>query len=293
MSRPVVRLPIGYAEVRSPAACWIARHECVEEIQRGEADRLLLGRVERRRGAGGGRGVLLRMRLGGAEAIGKRAQHGGLIGPMFRGLYAGTLRIRAQLVAADRLERAGVTTPPVLAVGWRRVLGPLHAHAIITGAVRDAQNLYEVARANAPWRRRRVALEKSADLIRTMHDVGFLHADLNVTNILFGHGANGDRVQIVDLDGGTFHDQIGSRGRFRNLARLLRSYEKWIAGRFRLSVREELIFLRRYCRNDRVLVRRLQRALQSHRSRLGLHRAGWLVSGASSAQRRPDRPRVQ
>ena len=75
--------------------------------------------------------------------------------------------------------------------------------------------------------------------------------------------------------------------------RLLRSYEKWIAGRFRLSVREELIFLRRYCRNDRVLLRRLQQALQSHRSRLGLHRAGWLVSGASSAQRRPDRPRVE
>lgn len=293
MSRPAARLPIGYAEVRSPAACWIARHECAEEIQRGDADRLLLGRAERRRGAGGGRGELLRMRLGSVEAVGKRAQHGGLVGPLIRGLYPGTRRIREQLVAADRLDRAGVTTPPVLAVGWRRVLGPLHAHAIITGAVREAQNLYEVARANAPWRRRRIALEKSADLIRKMHDIGFLHADLNVTNILFGRGADGDRVQIVDLDGGAFHDRIGFRGRFRNLARLLRSYEKWIAGRFRLSVREELIFLRRYCRNDRILLKRFQRALQRHRSRLGLHRVGWLASGAPSAERRTDRPGIE
>ncbi|MEE9291653.1 MAG: lipopolysaccharide kinase InaA family protein [Acidobacteriota bacterium] len=289
----MARLPIGYAEVRSPVACWIARHECAEEIQRGDADRLLLGRAERRRGAGGGRGALLRMRLGDVEAVGKRAQHGGLVGPMIRSLYPGTRRIRDQLVAADRLDRAGVTTPQVLAVGWRRVLGPLHAHAIITGAVREAQNLYEVARANAPWRRRRIALEKSADLIRKMHDIGFLHADLNVTNILFGRGAGGDRVQIVDLDGGAFYHQIGFRGRFRNLARLLRSYEKWIAGRFRLSAREELIFLRRYCQNDRILLKRFQRALQRHRSRLGLHRVGWLASGASSAERRTDRSGIE
>jgi len=235
---------------------------------------------------------LLRMRLGGAEAIGKRTQHGGLLGPVLRGLYPGSGRIRDQLAAADRLDRAGVSTPAVLAVGWRPVLGPLRAHAIITAAVREAQNLYEVARANAPWRRRRIALEKSAELVRSMHDAGFVHADLNVTNLLFGRGEGGDRVQIVDLDGGTFHHRVGFGSRFSNLARLLRSYEKWIAGRFRLSAREELIFLRRYCRGDRILLRRLQRRLQSYRSRLGLRRIGWKISGAGPFERRPDRPPI-
>ncbi len=288
MSRPDGRLPVGYAEVRSPAGRWIARHECADEIQRGAADSALRGPIDRRRGRGGGRGRLARLRLGGLDAVAKRARHGGILGPLLRGLYLGRRRILDQLASAGRLERAGVPTPAVLAVGWRNVLGPLQAHVIVTGAVPDAQNLYQAARENAPWRRRRIALEKSAGIIRDMHDAGFLHADLNVTNLLFGRGPEGDRVQIVDLDGGRFHQRLGRRARFRNLARLLRSYEKWIAGHFRLSGREEILFLRRYCRGDREMLRWLRRRLASSRARLGLRRIGRQAAGAPSGDRRPD-----
>jgi hypothetical protein len=224
------------------------------------------------------------------EVVGKRALHGGLLAPLLRGFYLGTGRILDQLVAADRLERAGVSTPAVLAVGWRRILGPLQAHAIITQAVLQAQNLYEAAREDAPWRRRRVVLEKNADLIRAMHDAGFVHSDLNVTNLLIGRGGEGDRAQIVDLDGGRFRRSVSIGERYANLARLLRSYEKWIAGCFRLSGREEIGFLRRYCRADRDLVRLLQCRLQAYRGRLGLRRIAWENAPRPAGDRRPDRP---
>ena len=290
MSRIPRHMLPGYTEIRSPAASWITHTQCAEEIQRGEADRLLLRRVGTGPRPGSGRGGTEHFRLGGVEVVGKRALHGGLLAPLLRGLYLGTGRVLDQLIAADRLGRAGVSTPAVLAVGWRRILGPLQAHAIITQAVLQAQNFYEAAREDAPWRRRRVALEKSADLIRAMHDAGFVHSDLNVTNLLIGRGGEGDRAQIVDLDGGRFRRTVSIGERYANLARLLRSYEKWIAGRFRLSAREELGFLIRYCRADRDLVRLLQRRLQAYRGRLGLRRIGWKYAPQLAGDRRPDRP---
>ncbi|MFQ5878111.1 MAG: lipopolysaccharide kinase InaA family protein [Acidobacteriota bacterium] len=268
--------------MRSPRATWLARNDCAEAIQKGEADLLFAGAARREPAAGGGRGGLVRLRLAGQEAVGKRALHGGLLGRILGGLYLGAGRAVAQLVAAERLERAGVPTPAVLAVGWRRAFGPFHQHAVVTRRVHRSQNLYEAALEDAPWRRRRISLEKSASLVRSMHDAGFLHADLNVSNILLGEGPDGDRVHIVDLDRGRFVRRAGPGARFRNLARLLRSYEKWIAGRFRLTAREELLFLRSYCGPDRSLLRRLQRRLQRYRGRLRLRRILW--GGARAPQ---------
>ncbi|HEU4400865.1 MAG TPA: lipopolysaccharide kinase InaA family protein [Candidatus Polarisedimenticolia bacterium] len=265
--------------------------ECAEEIARGETDFLLAGAGPRDKRPGSGRGTLARFRLAGRGVVGKRALHGGLLGRFLGGLYLGRKRGLRQLQLAHRLDRAGLPTPEILAFGWRRSLGVLHAQAIIAREIPRAQNLYEAARENAPWRRRRVILESSGSLVRRMHDAGFVHGDLNVTNLVVGEGPEGDRLHIVDLDRGRFVRRVGSRQRFRNLARLLRSYEKWIAGRWRLTPREEMIFLRGYCGPDRSLLRDLGHRLQSYRRRLGLRRIawGWSVSAASD-EGTPARP---
>jgi hypothetical protein len=223
--------------------------------------------------------------------VGKRALHGGILGRLLGGLYLGRGRAIAQIEAADRLDRAGIPTPEVLAVGWRGALGVFRALAIVTRAIPRAQNLYEAARDDAPWRRRRVILEQSGRLIRAMHDDGFTHADLNVTNLVLGEGPGGDRVHVVDLDGARFGGALRPLDRYRSLARLLRSYEKWIAGRWRLSPREEIIFLRAYCGRDRRLSSYLRRRLQRYRSRLRLRRLSWAVlPGGPSGDRRAAGP---
>jgi hypothetical protein len=277
------RPPSGFRCVRSPRAAWLARPECVEEIRAGRADLLLLGRGRRDPRPGGGRGPLARLELAGAPALGKRALHGGLLGRLFGGIYLGRRRALAQIDAAERLDRAGVPTPELLAIGWRPALGPFGAVAIVTRAIPGAQNLYEAARDDAPWRRRRVILETSGALVRRMHDAGFRHADLNVTNLVLGRGPDGDRVHVVDLDRGRFLGRLGPSERFRGLARLLRSYEKWMAGRFRLSPREELLFLRAYCKGDRDMASYLGRRLRRYRARLGPRRLAWLLLGARGA----------
>lgn len=256
-----VSLPPGYVLVRSPVAWWLARGECADELERGDADRLLAGRGRRGKRPGSGRGPVVLLGLGGVPAVGKRALHGGIAGPLLAGLYWGPGRILAQLRTALRLQERGIPTPDVLAVGWRPVFAGLTAQAIVTRAIPGAENLYEATRHDAPWRRRRVILSQSAAVVRAMHDVGFLHADLNVTNLILGGTATGDRIHVVDLDKGRFVGKAGLRERAANLARLVRSYRKWIQGISRLSPREEIFFLRSYCRSDRALLRCLLRRL--------------------------------
>ncbi len=270
----------GYREVRSPSASWLARPECAADLEEGRADFLLAGPGARRARPAGGRADLARLRLGGHAVLAKRALRGGLLGRLLGGLYLGSGRARGQIALALRLDRADLPTPEILAVGWRPVLGPFHALTILAREIPQAQNLYEAAMEGSPWRRRRAILERSADLVRAMHDAGFLHADLNVSNLVIGAGPDGDRIYVVDLDKGRFVPEVGPDARFASLARLLRSYEKWVGGRGRLSLREELAFLRRYCRGDRAGFSRLRERLERYRARLRLWRLLWKLPAA-------------
>lgn len=272
--------PAGYVEVASPQGTWVSLPGCVEAIARGDLDDLLSGAAPRRAAAGGGRGPLLALRLGGEEAIAKRPVHGGLVGRLMGGLYCGRERILAQVRAAQRLRARGVATPEVLAAGWRGVAGPLQRQAIVATAIPGAINLYEAWRNPPPGLPRRALLRESAVLVRCMHDAGFLHADLNVTNLVFGPGAGGRVMHVVDLDRGRFPSRFGLSERAHNLARLLRSYEKWLAAETPLSGREEIYFLRCYARADPGMVRGLGRFLQSYRRSLGLRRLTWRLRSA-------------
>ena len=129
--------------------------------------------------------------------------------------------------------------------------------------------------------RRRDILLLCADLLRRLHDAGFLHADLNVSNLVMERGPSGETLHVVDLDRGQFRHVLRSEERLANLARLLRSYEKWIAGSVRLSPREEATFLRCYVGHDRELARFLAKRLTRYRSRLGLRRIRWRLGSLS------------
>ncbi len=259
-------IPDGYIRVQSRAGTWIVRSASALAVERGEADHLLVGPGARDKRPGTGRGGLALFDLGGLPVVGKRALHGGLAASLLGGLYLGAGRALAQIEVARRLEQAGVPAPEITAVGWRPALLLFRALAIVTRAIPGARNLYEVAQAGPAWPLRHAILKKTAELIRRMHDAGFLHADLNVTNLVLGDDRPGDRLHVVDLDRGRFVRSITESQRCRNLARLRRSYEKWIAGRRPLSRREEILFLRSYCRSDRELLRRLLGAAPPRRS---------------------------
>ncbi len=278
-------LPPDCLAVRSAGGDWIVRRECAAAIERGEADFILRGPGARHAAAGSGRGPLARLMLAGIPAVGKRALHGGLLGRLLGGLYLGRRRALDQLRAASRLARAGVSTPEILAIGSRRAAGLFYAQAIVAREIAGARNLHRLAGERLPDARRRDILEKTAGLLRRMHDAGFLHADLNLANLVLGDGPAGETVWVVDLERGRFAGEVPAGGRIRVLARLLRSCEKWVAVPFRPTPREEVRFLRFYARGERVLLRELVMRLSRFRRRLLVRRLSWrLLSFARSTR---------
>jgi len=269
----------------------MARVDCAHGIEKGEADFLLSGPGTRHAVPGSGRGPIVRFTLAGRSAVGKRFLHGGLIGHLLGGLYLGGSRAIDQVRAAARLQGAGVPTPEVLAGGSRRAAWLFRAQAIVTRELAGAQNLFELAQTRTVPCHRREILAKCADVLQAMHEAGFLHADLNVTNLVLERGPDGETMHVLDLDRGSFVAALSLTHRFRSLARLLRSYEKWIADRLRLTAREEILFLRRYCRGNRELLRVLRGRLARYRARLGLRRISWRLLAAARSGDRLARPR--
>lgn len=268
-------LPPDCAEVRSPAGVWIARRACAAAIAGGQADFILSGAGARQAAAGSGRGPLARFTLAGIPAVGKRALHGGLLGPVLGGLYLGRGRALGQLRASVRLARAGVPTPEILAIGSRRVAGCLHAQAIVAREIEGARNLHGLAGERLTGARRREILDRTARVLRDMHDAGFVHADLNLSNLVWGRGPAGETLFVVDLEQGRFAEPIAAGARIRTLARLVRSCEKWVAASHRPSRREEARFLLGYARGDRALLRLIAGRLRRYRGRLGARRLTW------------------
>jgi tRNA A-37 threonylcarbamoyl transferase component Bud32 len=235
--------------------------EVAAAVGRGEADRVLTGAAERVKAPGSGRGGLSRFELSGVPVFGKRALHGGLVARVLRDLYLGSERAVAQIEIARRLNRSSIDTPEVVGIGWRPALLVFSALAILTRALPSARNLYEAAHHEETWRRRRSILVRLAGLVRRMHEAGFLHADLNVTNLVLSGRPPEERLSVIDLDKGRFVARASCADRCRGLARLRRSYLKWLAPERRLVAREEIGFLLEYTGGDRMLLREIRRRL--------------------------------
>ena len=256
------------------SATWRVRPDAVADLQAGALDPLLFEAATRRASPGGGRGAILTMNLGGLPAHAKRPVHGGMLGAFLGGLYLGPGRLFEQVRSSARLRERGVPTPEILAVGWRSVFGPVQRRAIVTRTIPGARTLYEALRSVGGIRRRET-LACTADLVRKMHDAGFVHADLNLTNLIVSDVEGALRVHVIDLDRGSCRPAVGRCRRTRNLARLFRSQEKWLPRGSALSPREEIRFLRRYSGAGRGVVRRLLKLFRLYTIALGPRRLLW------------------
>jgi tRNA A-37 threonylcarbamoyl transferase component Bud32 len=254
---------------------WMVRPGDAGDLERSGAPRILEGKGRRASGPGRGRGAMTRLTIAGREAIGKRALHGGLLGPLLGGVYLGHGRVEAVAHAALRLRAAGVATPDVIAAGWRPIVRPFYALALLTEMVPDAMSLQECLLASPPTPgRRRALLRAAGETVRAMHGAGFRHADLNLANLVVEGGPGSPRVHVIDLDGGRFATGTRDRAAAGNLCRLVRSWEKFIEPRVSGGLRDLVAFLRGYTA-DPARRRRLAEALIRHRARLWARRVAW------------------
>jgi len=175
-----------------------------------------------------GRGEAYGVTLGGTPAVVRHARHGGFLAPLLTDWFAGRPRFYREVALSRRLAGDGIRTPDVVA-GVRYRAGPGHRADVATEQVAGA-DLVEVFFGERPpaGPQRAAALEALGRLVRRLHDLGFVHPDLQLRNLLLT-GAAGAAPQAWLLDVDTCRPMRGERDteRARNLARFYRSWDKW------------------------------------------------------------------
>ena len=182
--------------------------------------------------AGGGRGGTWAVTVGdGSRAVLRWYRRGGALRHFVRDRYFGWRpRPIAELVLTEQARRRGVAAVEVLAARVDRLPAGFYRGALVTREIERAETLGEVLRRRPLGNERRALIVAVARALRTMHDCGVHHRDLNVDNILVrfrGGSMDGPiEVHLIDFDRGKLCRAVRVAARRRALGRLARSLAK-------------------------------------------------------------------
>lgn len=162
--------------------------------------------------------------LGGVRVVVKRIYHGGVLACIGRDAFLTSRRARLQVELAEYLSQRGIATAPVVFTSWRRTRGFVRCEAgfeEIPGGIDADQYFFGRSTLPESWESH---ASEIGTLVARLHQIGFLHADLNLMNFLFGRDG---RTYILDLDKTNLPKRsLSNRQRDRNLDRLERSIRK-------------------------------------------------------------------
>lgn len=132
-----------------------------------------------------------------------------------------------ELVATETARQRGVPTVEVLGAYVRWMKSGLYRGLLISREAEGFHNLWEWLQTHPTGPTRTVTLTTVARTIATMHDVGIVHADLNLTNILVQPRNTSPQVLLLDFDRAqVLSDPVPRPQRERTLHRLQRSFRK-------------------------------------------------------------------
>ena len=114
--------------------------------------------------------------------------------------------------------RSRVAVPLPLGAYWEQ-RGPMYRGAIAVARLEAVHLLDFLSGENGG---REEALRSCGAALRQMHDAGFVHADLQIRNILI----SGGKPYIIDLDKARRCTRVSPSAREVNLVRLRRSFDK-------------------------------------------------------------------
>jgi 3-deoxy-D-manno-octulosonic acid kinase len=198
---------------------------------------------------GGGRGAVHRVALGERGTVIVRHYHrGGLVRHFVRDLYWDRPpRPLAELICTETARQRGAPTVEVLGAGVQWVTACLYRGTFVTREAEGAVTLWEWVQTRPAGTAREAVVVAVARAIARLHEVGVVHADLNLTNILIRVAADTPTALLLDFDRAwVLRGPLLRHWRERNLRRLRRSLDKLDpAGQF-FSPTDLEIFCRAY-----------------------------------------------
>ncbi len=145
-------------------------------------------------------------------------RRGGLVRHFMTKSYLFDNRPRHEIEVHCAAYRSGVTVPLPLGAYWER-RGPIYRGAIAVARI-EAAHLLDYLSGDGEVKED--ALRRCGEALRRMHDAGFVHADLQIRNILIADSG----PYIIDLDKARKCTRVSPSAREVNLVRLRRSFEK-------------------------------------------------------------------
>ena len=247
-----MRVPRGFKEIRRGSARAIARDDIPFPLDLlNAAHELDQTEYAGRRSIGAVQHVL----LDGSRLLVRHATRGGLLGRIIPDIFCGRCRPFRELAVAQKARERGIPTAEVVAsVRWS-VFGPFYRGTVYTKEIHGSLDLLSyLSAANGSsdaqaLRRKRDALRHVGRMVRSAHDAGLYHADLQVKNILVRHGELIEAF-LIDLDKARWYQHMPDALRIMNLLRLSRSAAKAARSGTCISRTDILRFLTGYIGPD-------------------------------------------
>lgn len=248
-----------------------------------------------------GRQPLGQLRLGDERLVVRRFRHGGLLRWLTGERFLDPDRPFRELILACELRSRGVRTPEVVGARARSIPGGGYQLDLLTRRVENALDLGQllVAVRGGELTRARLApvLVAAGRLVRSLHDLGLAHADLNARNFLVERASleRGEpRLWILDLDRSELRERLGDSERRRNLRRFFRFVQRREEQDGRVLTRSDFArFFRGYGTGGERWKSDWRAIAAAHARHRRAHGAGWVLernfAGAPSVPEVPAR----
>jgi hypothetical protein len=232
----MIKVPHGYTIINDKASTVAVKNKYEGPLMRlgiSQPERLLKKHISVP-GTSKGRGPVLSLpikEMPGTRIMIRKYLRGGLVRFVNNDTFLGNQRPFNELYIGAEAYARNIPTAETLAAVSIRKAGPFYKGYLITKELNSCsdlpQYLKELSKSSSAdfSEKKEQVIIKTAETVRTMHDKGFLHADLNMKNILV-NALTPENIYIIDWDKSVLKNSLTDAERSLNLIRFCRSMEK-------------------------------------------------------------------
>ncbi|MCH2187980.1 lipopolysaccharide kinase InaA family protein [Myxococcota bacterium] len=174
----------------------------------------------------------------------RRSLHGGWLAPLWHGYRGGLGRLRREIRLTALLRKQGAPVPqPAFVVAARK--GLLWRAAFCTVHIEGALDAIQFLESLPDQHSIQQAAAAVGQAIAQVHQLGLLHPDLHLGNLMLRQENGEFRAWIIDLDGARLARRLSEKQRRRQLKWLERSVAKRSFTQ-RIGSLERQVFLQAY-----------------------------------------------
>ena len=230
-----------------------------------------------------GRGALKVIALPGGvdeRVVVRHFQRGGKIQKFIADLYFGASRPLKELWIGFRAKEKGIPIAEIVAACHTKVFWKFHRGDLVTREIKGGKDLAtylnELGRplGKEEILEKRKVIHVVGKLVRTMHDAGIFHGDLNLKNIILQTTDPQIKSYLLDFDKSFLRAHLKENLKTRNLLRLNRSAEKFKNQGLPITRTDTLRFLLAYFQNPKDFKTRIKNLNLQYKRHMRFHRLG-------------------